>query len=162
MSNEIANALRAMCCFAGPLAASGPDPAYPNGVVMNAVGVNKMVRTGVGSYYFVLNEPVVFDSIPDPLAGNRPPFTNALLFGADYSAGLNNTRVAMSIVPSDIPIVAPALPEIHGAVYAQIFDSEGEPTDLFYVQWGLWMFPNNGASGRPGEWPAIVGVAGSF
>lgn len=159
MAVELANIIHAQGLFVGPLGETSAG-TFDYGIMMQAVGIKKMVRIDVGEYIFCLNNPVEFDVIPDPGEVNRPPFCSSLAFGEDFGAGGN--RIACTFIPSDIPLAPGDDPDMLGGVFVTITDSAGDPTDSFLAGFFVMDFPNNGAGGAPGEWPQIVATPGTF
>lgn len=154
-ANEITNHLHAMALVSGSI------EGYPNGLVMNALGIKALVRFDVGQYYMPLIEPIEFDVIPDDPSElvSRPPFAGGLVFANDMGAIGTGNQCYCSFVPSDIPITIPVPPGLdpRGGVYIQVRDFEGAPSDNFLAQVFVFRFPTTGASGKPGQWPAIAG-----
>lgn len=158
MAVEIRNLIHAMCECAGPI----PDSLHVNGVAMQAYGVKKMVRVDVGSYYFVLDQPVQFDVIPNGPELDRPPFMGSFPLANNFLVGLDGAgRVLMQFIPSDIPLDPGDPTEILGAVAMQVFDSLGAPTDEFLINWLVLDYPRGQDRGEV-NWPALEGQPGSF
>lgn len=159
MAVELANLIRAQGLFTGPLGETSAG-TFDYGIMMQAVGIKKMVRIDVGQYIFCLISPVELDVIPDPGEVNRPPFCSSLAFGEDY--GLAGNTVACGFVPSDIPLAPGDDPDMLGGVFVKITDADGNPTDVGLFGFFVMDFPNNGAGGAPGEWPQIIATPGTF
>jgi len=166
-ANQIENRLHAMALISGPVPDGGAfNPAYPNGVVMNCVGVKGFYRVTVGQYYLQLEEPIEFLAIPPGApTGTRPPFTRGLVESIDYgsaASGVNN-RINSTIVPTDIPpVLMPDGQDMRGSVFVSVrHNIDNTYVDTFLGQILVWGFPNDGASGAEGEWPAIAGKPAS-
>jgi hypothetical protein len=138
------------------VAGAVPDSDFPNGTVMNAVGIKSLYRAEAGLYYLGLEQPIEFDVQPDS-GITRPPFAGALPFAQNLALILAPTaQILVGFVPSDIPPVIINGEDMRGSLFLAVADEEGG-TDDFLLGIVVLRFPVTGASGTDGVWPAIAG-----